>query len=372
MTYYVNKTDGTTITILDGTSNVTATSLTLIGKLATNYGEAQNENLVHLLENFALATPPAHPTRGQLWYDTSVDNIKSYNGNSWITVGSSINGNVSLTGNLFVGLNSFTIRDSGDVSLINKTSDANITLVSNVGGVLTNSLKVDGASGLVEVFSNATSDFGVTTKSYVDSRVDTSSQGANVALATNVAIISANLAARVNQENSLSARIDAANVQIDLKDTIVRVNSINSATSVAIQNNVNALNNSLTAANAAIDAIYPVITSYNNAQTLNVDAANAAIITANSEMKIYVDAGLSSLNTGLGGLNFKANINNPAFTGIPTASGSIPLHDNTSRLATTAFVMQETVYWNGSRKFVSASDPTSGDGNDGDIWFKYS
>ena len=41
MTYYVNKTDGTTITILDGTSNVTATSLTLIGKLATNYGEAQ-------------------------------------------------------------------------------------------------------------------------------------------------------------------------------------------------------------------------------------------------------------------------------------------------------------------------------------------
>jgi hypothetical protein len=182
MTYYVNKTDGTTITILDGTSNVTATSLTLIGKLATNYGEAQNENLIHLLENFALAVPPPNPTRGQLWYDTSVNNIKSYNGSVWSAVGSSIVGNVSLTGNLFVGPNSFTIRDSGNVTLTNRTANANVTIMSNVAGVLTNSLRINGSSGLVEVFSNAISDSGITTKSYVDNRVDTIGQGANDAL----------------------------------------------------------------------------------------------------------------------------------------------------------------------------------------------
>jgi hypothetical protein len=371
MTYYVNKTDGTTITILDGTSNVTATSLTLIGKLATNYGEAQNENLLHLLENFALATPPAHPTRGQLWYDTSVDNIKSYSSGTWTTVGSSIVGNVALTGNLFVGSNSFTISDLGNVSLVNKTSNANITLISNVAGTLTNSLRINGTSGQVEVFANASTGSGITTKAYVDSRVDASSEGANVALAANVATINANLAVRVTQEDSLLAKITAANLQIDLRDTIARVNSINSDLSTSIQTNVTAINNSLTAANASIAAIYPVITAANITHAANVTAANTAIVTANVGMKAYVDAGFASLNSGLGGLNFKANINSPAFTGIPTAS-TASLHTNTTRLATTEFVMQETVYWNGSKKFVSTSDPTSSDGDDGDIWFKYS
>ena len=100
MAYYVNKTDGTAILILDGTKDTTSTSLTLFGKLSQTYGENLNENFVHLLENFALGSAPAYPTVGQLWYDTTVDNIKSFDGTDWITVGSYISGNVTLTGNL--------------------------------------------------------------------------------------------------------------------------------------------------------------------------------------------------------------------------------------------------------------------------------
>ncbi|CAB4133713.1 hypothetical protein UFOVP257_435 [uncultured Caudovirales phage] len=371
MTYFLNKTDGTAIEVLDGTSNVTATSLTLIGKLATNYGESQNENFLWLLEHFALATPPAYPTKGQLWYDTSINNIKSYDGSTWTIVGSNIVGNVRLTGNLFVGSNSFTIRDLGNVSLINQTSNANTTIISNVAGALTNSLRINGTSGEVEVFANASTGSGITTKAYVDSRVDSSSEGANIALAANVDTINANLTIRVNQENSLLAKITAANAQIDLRDTITRVNTINSDLSSSIQNNVSIINAEILAAFVSIADIYPVITAANVTHASNVTAANSAIVTANVGMKAYVDDGIGALNSGLGGLNFKANINSPAFTGIPTVSGLIPLHDNTARLATTTFVMQETAYWDGSKKFVSTTDPSSSDGNNGDIWFKY-
>ena len=49
MAYTINKTDGTTLaTITDGTINST-TSLTLIGKSYSGWGELLNEDLVKLL-----------------------------------------------------------------------------------------------------------------------------------------------------------------------------------------------------------------------------------------------------------------------------------------------------------------------------------
>ncbi len=47
-----------------------STSLQLPGQYSPNYGELINENLVHLLENFAGGVAPLSPTAGQLWYDT--------------------------------------------------------------------------------------------------------------------------------------------------------------------------------------------------------------------------------------------------------------------------------------------------------------
>jgi len=44
---------------------------------------------------------------------------------------------------------------------------------------------------------------------------------------------------------------------------------------------------------------------------------------------------------------------------------------NTTQIATAQYVMTRSVFWDGSRKFVSTSDPTDSDGEDGDIWFKY-
>lgn len=48
----------------------TSTSITLTGKGLPNYGEIQQENFIHLMENFASQFPPSNPTIGQLWYNT--------------------------------------------------------------------------------------------------------------------------------------------------------------------------------------------------------------------------------------------------------------------------------------------------------------
>ena len=64
--------------VADGTTNSTATDLTLVGRAVTNFGEFQNENYVFLLENFADSVAPSQPILGQLWYNSSTDEISAY------------------------------------------------------------------------------------------------------------------------------------------------------------------------------------------------------------------------------------------------------------------------------------------------------
>jgi len=82
MAYTINKTDGTILaTIADGTVDTT-TNLSLFGKNYAGYGELLNENQVKLLENFAntTANAPDKPVIGQLFYDTTLNQIQVYDG----------------------------------------------------------------------------------------------------------------------------------------------------------------------------------------------------------------------------------------------------------------------------------------------------
>jgi len=83
MSYIVNFTDQTVdpvgkapIIVQPAAVDTGSTSLTLTGKSAPNYGELQQENLIHLLENFASATEPDNPTVGQIWYDNAAKALK--------------------------------------------------------------------------------------------------------------------------------------------------------------------------------------------------------------------------------------------------------------------------------------------------------
>ena len=81
MPYILKFTDPartTTITVPDMPPGINAvdTSISLVGKGYPNYGEKVATNFLHLLENFASPMPPSNPIEGQLWYDTSDANKK--------------------------------------------------------------------------------------------------------------------------------------------------------------------------------------------------------------------------------------------------------------------------------------------------------
>lgn len=89
MSYIVNLPDGTLLTtILDGTINTTSSSLTLVGRNYSGYGEIIAEDLVALLVNFSDNVSPNNPLTGQLWYDDGNNLVKVYTGTSWKNVGS--------------------------------------------------------------------------------------------------------------------------------------------------------------------------------------------------------------------------------------------------------------------------------------------
>jgi hypothetical protein len=89
MAYQINKTDGTIIsTVADGQVDTLSTDITLIGKNYSGFGEALNENLIKLLENFSSTQAPTYPLRGQVWFDTAENKLKVYNGSDFIPVSS--------------------------------------------------------------------------------------------------------------------------------------------------------------------------------------------------------------------------------------------------------------------------------------------
>jgi hypothetical protein len=91
MTYRINKTDGNQLVdIPDGTFDNSTTSLTLIGKNVTSFGEVLNENLVKLLENFSSSSAPEQALKGQLWYDASTGRLNVYDGVNFRAAGGPI------------------------------------------------------------------------------------------------------------------------------------------------------------------------------------------------------------------------------------------------------------------------------------------
>lgn len=91
MAYQVNFTDSVnkgSITVDENSLN-TETSLGLPGRNLTDYGRIILEDFLHLMENFANNVSPSNPVEGQLWYDTTagVDQLKVYDGSQWVSAG---------------------------------------------------------------------------------------------------------------------------------------------------------------------------------------------------------------------------------------------------------------------------------------------
>lgn len=75
--YEIRKTNGDVLisNLEDNTTQIKG-GITFIGRNSSDYGDALNENLVRLLENFRNSAPPSSGLIGQLWYDSSNSILK--------------------------------------------------------------------------------------------------------------------------------------------------------------------------------------------------------------------------------------------------------------------------------------------------------
>jgi len=72
--YNIDLTDGSrTIVIPENVVDKDTVSVALIGHGQPNYGEPQNENFIHMLENFASVEEPNMPIKGQIWFKQNED-----------------------------------------------------------------------------------------------------------------------------------------------------------------------------------------------------------------------------------------------------------------------------------------------------------
>jgi hypothetical protein len=166
MAYTIIKSDGTVLTtIADGTINTSSTSLGLPGRNFAGYGQTLDTNFVHIAENFADATPPPNPMRGQLWYNTTANTMYvcpadgTSNANAWLALtstssgGATTFGEVSVTGN--INSNNITVTNGivGDtitVRLATVTANASIgnaaITTGNIGTLNTSNITTGAAN----------------------------------------------------------------------------------------------------------------------------------------------------------------------------------------------------------------------------------
>ena len=98
MAYTITLSNGTALpVVLDGVTDTTSTSITLIGKNYVGYGAFLNQNFAKLLENFSNASAPANPLSGQIRWDSAQKILKVFTGTGWKSLASSTVGATSPT-----------------------------------------------------------------------------------------------------------------------------------------------------------------------------------------------------------------------------------------------------------------------------------
>jgi hypothetical protein len=164
MPYILTKSNGTTLTtVQDATVNNT-TSLTFIGRNYSGYGQAIEENFLHLLENFSSTTQPSNPIQGQLWFNSSIQQLQiCYDGTNFTSASNATVANVSpttpITGSLWwdTGNNLLKVYVEGawqsSEAFGGSNSSWDFNKIASLGGQLP-SIKAISNGDVISIFSD--------------------------------------------------------------------------------------------------------------------------------------------------------------------------------------------------------------------------
>jgi hypothetical protein len=344
MAYTVNRTSGAVLTtIADGTIDTT-TDLTLIGKNYSGYGELLNENLVKLLENFSSNSQPASPISGQLWWDTSNNLLKVYTGSAFKVISGSTSG-ASQPANAIAGDLWF---DSANQQLYVYNGSSWIL----IGPSFTS---ITGTSGaVVETVADNLGSNHVVVKVYANETViSTISKDSTFTPQTAISGF-ATISPGIQLSTAITGatfRGDSTNAQLlDNLDSTQFLRSDTNDTTTGI----------LTVANDG-----GVTVGADNDLTLTVSGANALVSNATSDGDILV-----RVNRSVGGVTTALEVDGA--TGYVTLGRTVPNGDDSTKIATTAWVSDNAMLLNGSTAMAGDILPTADSTYDlGSVTFKW-
>jgi len=341
MAYVVKNTRGETIAVVDsGTTNSTATDVTLIGQNVVEYGLPQNENFVYILENFANTTPPLSPVQGQLWFDVTNNVIKYRNlANSWIATASEPYVQAQKISPAFTGTptaptaangtsttqiatTQFVANAVNSINLSGYAQLANATFTGNVAGPTanlgTNTTQLATTAFVQNTFADTSNSLYVTIQDGVLLGNPTAPTLANIFDTSNSIATTGWVQAMYNETSysKYATRISADLVGIPTAPTPANgTSSQQLATTEFVQN---------TFGNVDLSPFAPKV----NAALTGVPTAPTAFFTTSTNQ--------------IATTNFvQLQKTSPAFTGVPTAPTAPALTANT-QIATTAFVAAAT------------------------------
>jgi hypothetical protein len=356
MSYTIYKTNGLQLlTLLDGTLD-DKYGVKLVGKNYINYGTAQNENFIYLLENFASDIAPLYPLAGQLWYNTTANTINCYDGVSFSAL-ANVN---QLSG----GVTSLNLALLANVALLHTAIQSNANIHIANAAVQATAISSLLANAVVQNDLINTINANVST---VNSNISTL-QTLNTTLSDAIVSTNANVSATRGNISVLQGNVVALFANAAAR--YAEITAIQTAGYITLTN----LAPYATLANPILTGTPQAITTALSDNSTKI-ATTAFVTQKETILRSYTDSSISSVTDSLNNnlipaINLRANINSPAFTGTVQAP-TVSFTDTSTAVATTAWVRNATQYWDGSRKYVSTNAPSASDGSNGDIWFQY-
>jgi hypothetical protein len=438
MAYIINGFNGEVVAIIpDGTVDTTSTTLQLVGRSVTEYGVAENENYVWLMQHFAGSEAPPNPLTGQLWYNSNEDQMYQRTSlDNWVGLASTEYVQAQKVSPIFSGVpqaptatTATTTNQIATTAFVqnNKVSPAftgiptaptagpgsNTTQIATTAFV-TNSVQLQGVPTAPTATPETTNTTQIATTEFVQNNklspvftgvptAPTAPRGTSNTQIATTAFVSqspifygtpeAPTAAAGTGTTQLATTAFVTN-SVQLQGVPIAptaapgTNTTQIATTAFITNSVqlagtptaptvSAGDNTTSIATTAFVQQQKIAPIFTNGDTLSdpnkVPRAPTPTypgIVLNQIATVgYIGQAIAAID-----LTPYAPKASPVFTGVPQAP-TAATGTNNQQLATTAFVRNlvgsQYGLWQGSAKYVSTGDPSPGDGNDGDFWFKY-
>ena len=402
MSYIINNFRGQVVAVIpDGTINTTSTVLQLVGRSVTDYGVAENENYVWIMENFAAPTAPSTPLEGQWWYNTSLQIVYLRTGNAWTSMASVQYVEDQKISPIFTGVPQAPTAPVATAN--NKIATTLFVQNQKNSPIFTGVPEAPTAANGSYTNQVATTLFVKNTIDFIDLAPRNSPSLIGVPTAPTAANTTSNSQIATTQfvydyvtSTDLSPYATKVNATLTGVPTAPTANILTANTQIATTEFANVLYNNTqislyaTKNNAILTGVPIAPTAANTtstnqiATTQFVQDQKANIVLTGIPRAPLPDGTIfeqittvAFVNNSISNIDLSgfAPLNSPLFVGnprAPTASAAT----STTQIATTAFVQAVAgplgnSLWQGSAKYVSTADPDPNVGVNGDFWFKY-